>query len=611
MILNAKNPIIYADVPDPDVICVELEGKRVYYMVSTTMHMTPGVPVMRSFDLVHWEIVSYVYDQLEKGDAFALKGGQNDYANGSWASSIRYDPIYNRFFVAFTCQSTDKTYIFSTDHIEEGRWHRTEIDYAKCYDNSLYFEGNKRYILYVRLDYMDRTEADGSVKKVRYSSCCLRELYVNEGNWDISLGEEKVLIPVTNYENPPQGLWGEGYHAYKVGEFYYIFMIQGLHWQRQEIVWRSKNLLEGPWEVRKVFAGDLVNKEGEICFPFTGIAQGGIIENECGKWYALLFQDYGAVGRMPVLITMDWDEEKWPVIGNHGLTADVEIPVEAARVGRDFIVADDEFENGEKYFAASDILSGQDVDTVSAGLTPAEIENLYETGELAEALEQNESGFNGSNLKLVWQWNHNPNNHLWSLTERKGWLRLKGGILSDSIVKCRNVLTQRTIGPVSSAVTCLEYNGLKENDIAGLAAFQNQYGFVGVLKQKGTFYIIMHRAMQKDDAQGCTIERKPLLQDAERIYFRVDCDFDKLRDAAYFYYSLDGKHWIAIGDTLHMHYDWPHFVGYRYGLFLLSKEEVGGYADFDFFHIEEDILEESLKHREMDVYQPPFVQPES
>lgn len=47
---NVSNPMLWADVPDPDVIRVGED----YYMVSTTMHLMPGVPVMHSKDLVHW-----------------------------------------------------------------------------------------------------------------------------------------------------------------------------------------------------------------------------------------------------------------------------------------------------------------------------------------------------------------------------------------------------------------------------------------------------------------------------------------------------------------------------------------------------------------------------
>src|SRR5256885_15567624 len=91
----AHNPLIWADVPDIAIIRV---GKT-YYMSSTTMHMSPGLPIMKSTDLVNWEIASYAYETLADTDEFNLKDGKNDYSKGSWASSLRY---HNGTFYATT-----------------------------------------------------------------------------------------------------------------------------------------------------------------------------------------------------------------------------------------------------------------------------------------------------------------------------------------------------------------------------------------------------------------------------------------------------------------------------------------------------------------------------
>ena len=61
-----------------------------YYMSSTTMHMSPGVPIMKSKDLVNWQLVSYAYDTLVSNDQMNLENGKNTYGRGSWASSMRY-----------------------------------------------------------------------------------------------------------------------------------------------------------------------------------------------------------------------------------------------------------------------------------------------------------------------------------------------------------------------------------------------------------------------------------------------------------------------------------------------------------------------------------------
>ena len=83
---QAPNPVIFADVPDMSMVRVG----DTYYMSSTTMHMSPGVPIMKSKDLINWEIVNYAYDILDNDDALTLGNGENAYGRGSWASCIRY-----------------------------------------------------------------------------------------------------------------------------------------------------------------------------------------------------------------------------------------------------------------------------------------------------------------------------------------------------------------------------------------------------------------------------------------------------------------------------------------------------------------------------------------
>ena len=75
-----------------------------YYMTSTTMHLNPGVPIMKSKDLSNWEIVNYAYDILGNQDETMLLNGKNTYGKGSWASCIRY--VNGKFFVKFRADET-------------------------------------------------------------------------------------------------------------------------------------------------------------------------------------------------------------------------------------------------------------------------------------------------------------------------------------------------------------------------------------------------------------------------------------------------------------------------------------------------------------------------
>lgn len=539
------NPVIWADVPD---VCV-IRAEDTFYMVSTTMHYSPGCTIMKSRDLVNWEVCGYAHDQLEEADAFALKNGQNDYAKGSWAANLRYDKYEKRFYLIVTCNTTQKSYIFTTTDIEHGPWKRNIVDL--CYDPGFLFEDTgkecKKYVVH----------PDFSLQKHEAYLC---EMF-SDGKGGVKLGEKKKLLDYTQADNPSRGLRAEGYHGYKIGDYYYIFMIQGCGAQRQEIVWRSRKLFGAEWEVRKVFTGDMVNADGTPFLKNNGVAQGGIVDTPDGKWYAMLFQDQGALGRMPVLLDMTWGSDGWPVIGHGGKTVDAVQPMPVASTAADrmkSIVKSDEFNNGKTRY----VISEKYADSAGKG---------------------GEYDYNGSNLQLVWQWNHNPDNRYWSLTERKGWLRLKAGIMAHNIRDARNTLTQRTFGPTCTAETKLDVSGMKDGDCAGLTAFQNRYGYVGVEQEGNSRYIVMRRAMQKGDAAGKVMEKVKLT--GKNVYLKVSFDFTDRKDKALFFYSLNGKKWQRIGDELSMFFDWPDFCGQRMGVFYFPTKVLGGTADFDYFRV--------------------------
>ena len=83
------------------------------------------------------------------------------------------------------------------------------------------------------------------------------------------------------------------------------------------------------------------------------------------------------------------------------------------------------------------------------------------------------------------------------------------------------------------------------------------------------------------------IESVPLNQNG--VHLKIECDFKDRTDKANFYYSLDGIQWVSIGNTLQMSYTLPHFMGYRFGLFHHATEETGGFTDFDYFRIDDQI----------------------
>src|SRR5690606_21040518 len=145
-------PGLNADVPDVSVERVPAsenpEGRDSYYMISRTMQLSPGAPIMKSYDLVNWEIVNYVFDRIDINDAASLRNGANSYGQGQWASSLRYhDGVY---YVLINSLNLGGAYIYRTTDIESGAWEKTSLG-RSLHDPSLFFDvanGGTPYIIY-------------------------------------------------------------------------------------------------------------------------------------------------------------------------------------------------------------------------------------------------------------------------------------------------------------------------------------------------------------------------------------------------------------------------------------------------------------------------------
>ncbi|GAB2545467.1 glycoside hydrolase family 43 protein [Gracilibacillus alcaliphilus] len=498
--ITIKNPIIWADIPDMSIIRVG----SVYYMSSTSMHSMPGCPIMKSNNLRDWEIIGYVFDQLESNDAHHLRNGQHIYGQGAWASSLRYHN--GKFYLCFSANDTNQFYLFITDDIESGNWEKHIFD-GLHHDPSLLFDENRVFIIYGNGKiFIKELTADAAAVKVD--------------------GVNQVLLET---EKEGMGLRAEGCHAYKMNNYYYLFFIE---WpktgnrRRRQVCYRSKELF-GPYESKVVLDDDLG-------FFNHGVAQGGIVDTMNGEWYALLFQDHGAVGRVPILVPVNWSEQGWPVFGMRG------------QVPKEFTI--ELPENTSQPIVISDDFNG-----------------------------------NEDTLKLQWQWNHNPHNHLWSLTERKGCLRLKTGVLVNNVEHAPNTLTQRTEGPRCRVITRIDTSAMLAGDKAGLVALQHNFAAIGIeLTEEGEKRVTL-------SGRGDTDIEENLASDpfqGQQIHLKADFDFVDKRDTVRFYYAKDGEDWIRLGESWQLKYTLDHFMGCRIGLFNYATVQTGGHADFFYFHYE-------------------------
>ena len=480
-----RNPVIYADVPDMSVT----RAGEYYYMISTTMHLMPGGPVMRSKDLVNWETVSYVFDKLTDNSKYDLIGG-TVYGRGQWASSIRYHN--GKFYVLFSPNDVPyRSYIFTAED-PAGKWEllsRTQ----HFHDASLFFDDDGRvYVFY----------GTGELKELKS---------------DLSdVKPDGVSMKIFERDADEQGLL-EGSQVVKHNGKYYLLMIS-MDWSipgrvRREVCYRADKIT-GPYEKKVILEHDF---DG-----YGGVGQGCIIDSEEGDWYGVIFQDRGGIGRVPTLMPCRW-VDGWPMLGdeNGKVPQVMEKPVKGYNEKTELVVSDE---------------------------------------------------FKGKKLGLTWQWNHNPDNTLWSLAERPGYLRLKTGKVVNNIFDARNTLTQRTEGPKCSGVVALELSHMKDGDRAGLAAFCSEPGTLTVVQENGKKFLIMtDRGVEK-----ARVELKK-----DKVYLKMDCDFTT--DDAVFSYSLNDKQWEQLGGKFHMIFSMAHFTGNKFAIFNYATKNAGGYVDIDFF----------------------------
>jgi beta-xylosidase len=284
-----RNPILYADYSDPDV----LRSGRHYYLVASSFHFSPGIPVLESLDLVHWKIIGHVLSRLDFAPGYDLlppfsltdatagpvAEGQR-YAGGVWAPSLRYHD--HRFYVYWP---TPAEGIFvSTAARMHGPWSApVAVMPGPGYEDPCPFwdTDGQAYLVHAKV-------GAGSLILHRMSADGTRVL--DEGR---TIVEDRVNLPVL-----------EGPKLYKRQGWYYIFAPIGGVGSGGEAVLRARHIF-GPYQWRVVLG------------PGQGVQgphQGGYVETPDHQGWFIHFNSTGAFGRITYLEPVRWRDD-WPVMG--------------------------------------------------------------------------------------------------------------------------------------------------------------------------------------------------------------------------------------------------------------------------------------------------------
>ena len=499
-----KNPMMWADVPDPDVLRVG----DTYYLVSTTMHLMPGAPIMRSKDLKNWETVSYIFDKLTDSPKYDLKEG-TAYGRGQWATSLKY---HNGRFYALMAPNEagamGDTYIYTAEKAE-GPW--TLLSRMRHFhDCSLFFDDDNRvYVIYGTGEMMELKSDLSDVIEGSHHQLFKRE------------ADETGIL--------------EGSRMLKYKSHYYLLMISQV-WgvpgrYRREVCYRADDI-RGPYEKKVILQSPFGG------FPHVG--QGTIVDSEYGDWYGIIFQDRGGVGRVLTLMPCRWIDG-WPMLGDE------------------------------------------------EGLVPTRVRALV--SDQPETHIVCSDDFSAEKLGLHWQWNHNPVDAAWSLTERPGWLRLKTSRVVPNLYLAPNTLTQRMEGPTCNGSVKLDLSKMKDGDCAGFSAFNSDAGILMVKKNGRKLVLTLNEQSVKlserekavDQVDDKVIASVPLTTPV--LWLRIDADFNVGRDMAQFYYSTDGEQWTQLGGDYKLRFDWQRFfMGSKFAIFNYATKRLGGYIDVDCFN---------------------------
>ncbi|HVT91122.1 MAG TPA: glycoside hydrolase 43 family protein [Tepidisphaeraceae bacterium] len=272
-----KNPVLFADYSDPDVIRVGSD----FYLTASSFGCLPGLPILHSRNLVNWKIINYAVQKLPERFDTLTPG------NGIWAPSIRYHDGFYWIFVGdpdwgiLMIKAKDPAGTWEPIHVvQEGKG---LIDTCPLWDDD-----GKAYLVH----------AFAGSRAGKKDMIVVQEMLPDGTKL---IGEERLVIDGRNNLYPTI----EGPKFYKRNGWYYIMAPAGGVGGGYQIAARSKNVF-GPYEIKRVL------EQGST--KINGPHQGGWVELENGENWFMHFQDRGAYGRLVHLNPVHWVDD-WPLMG--------------------------------------------------------------------------------------------------------------------------------------------------------------------------------------------------------------------------------------------------------------------------------------------------------
>ncbi len=508
-----RNPILNADYPD---VAVQQVGDT-YYMISSKQHMAPGMVILESRDMVNWTTIGHVWPTLSWAPEYNWDR-MDGYRFGTWAGDLAY---HDGMWYCYQIDAQHGLYMSSADDIR-GPW-------------------TEPHLMLARTRWTDPAVTWDDEKKQAYLVCHAgkgedgnNELRLFKMSWDgRELLDEGTVIHT--------GLGAEAAKIMRIEGRWFIFFAQWYRpdprrpddpradsGDRKQLALRSKtDSITGPYDLRVI----MERGNGVI----RSCSQGGFMRAPDGSWWYThqLIQNIESPfqGRPQCLQPVTWIDG-WPIIGED--------------TDGDGI--------GEPVLRCRKPIQGHPVTA-----PPSSDE------------------FDTSTLGLQWEWNHNPRDTHWSLTERPGWLRLRASVpVGDGgFWGACNTVSQRIMGTTwGEAEARFDLAGMAPGQRAGFVRFGGVYHLLGVhMDDDGTKRLFFN-------GKG-TLTDGPELS-GDDLWIRTSNDGNQAR----FAYSADGETYSDFGPVFTL--EFGKWTGDRLGFFCWNNAAEAGHIDVDWFHYSYD-----------------------
>ncbi len=276
------NPVVHADYSDPDAVA-SADG-HTFYLTASSFQCTPGLPILKSTDLVNWELVGYALPAVPPADFY---DAAPRHGKGVWAPCLRY---HDGLYYIYWGDPDFGIYMIKTAD-PEGEWSEPVLVKAGkgLIDPSPLWDTDGRAYL-----------ANGwAASRAGFNSVITISEMSPDGSRVIS--QPRIVFDGNDGVNHTI----EGPKMYRRGDYYYMFAPAGGVATGWQLVMRSRDIY-GPYEARIVMA------QGDS--DINGPHQGAWVTAADGSDWFLHFQDKGAYGRVLHLQPMEWRAD-WPVIG--------------------------------------------------------------------------------------------------------------------------------------------------------------------------------------------------------------------------------------------------------------------------------------------------------